>query len=181
MSEIPDVTIRRGTIEDAGLLSELGARTFSETFSADNTPENFAAYMAASFNVAQQTAELRDAAAIFLIAEVDGRAAGYAKLHDGKPEQGVAGAKPIELVRLYVLREWLGRRVGQELMRACIDEARAAGHDTIWLGVWERNARAQAFYRKWDFQTVGEHIFQLGSDPQRDLVMARTLRGEVTC
>lgn len=175
MTQIPGLSIRKGTIDDAVLLSELGARTFSETFAADNTPEDLHAYLTTSFSVAQQTAELEDSASTFLIAEVEEHAAGYAKLHDGKPEQGVEGAKPIELVRLYVLREWLGRSVGAELMRACLEEARQAGHDTIWLGVWERNARAQAFYRKWNFQTVGEHVFQLGSDLQRDLLMQCTL------
>ena len=175
MTQVPDLKIRRGTVADAALLSELGARTFSETFAADNTPEDLAAYMAASFNVAQQTAELNDTASTFLIAEVDGRAAGYAKLHDGEPEKGVEGAKPVELVRLYVSREWLGRGVGEQLMRACLDEARQAGHKTIWLGVWERNPRAQAFYRKWNFRPVGEHMFRLGSDLQRDVLMERTL------
>jgi len=172
-NEIPGLKIRRGTVADAGLLAELGARTFSETFAAANTPENFAAYMAKSFNVAQQAAELQEPGSIFLIAEVDGKAAGYARLLDGEPEQCVKGAKPIELVRLYVSSDWLGRRLGGELMRACLDEARQTGHETIWLGVWEENPRAQAFYRKWEFRTVGEHIFRLGSDLQRDLVMER--------
>ena len=175
MSEIPGLTIRRGTVDDAALLSELGARTFSDTFAADNTPEDLAAYLAASFNVAQQTEELEDPGSTFLIAEVDGRAAGYAKLHDGEPEKGVEGANPIELVRLYVSREWLGSGIGAQLMSACIDEARQAGHETLWLGVWEGNPRAQAFYRKWNFRPVGEHVFQLGSDMQRDLLMERTL------
>jgi len=175
MTQIPGLTIRRGTLEDAALLSDLGARTFSETFAADNTPEDLAAYMATSFNVAQQTAELEDPASTFLIAEVDGHAAGYARLHAGEPAKGVEGANPVELVRLYVQRDWLGRGLGEQLMRACIDEARQAGHETIWLGVWERNARAQAFYRKWNFRTVGEHIFPLGSDLQRDIVMERPL------
>jgi ribosomal protein S18 acetylase RimI-like enzyme len=175
MNQIPGLTIRRGTVDDAVLLSELGARTFSETFAAENTPEDLAAYLATNFNIAQQTAELKDRASTFLIAEIDGRAAGYAKLHDGAPEKGVEGANPVELVRLYVSREWLGRGIGEQLMRACLDQAQQTGHDTIWLGVWERNARAQAFYRKWNFRTVGEHVFQLGSDLQRDLLMERTL------
>ena len=173
MTQIPGLTIRRGAVEDAVLLSELGARTFSETFAADNTPADLAAYLATNFNVEQQTAELEDPASTFLIAEVDGRAAGYAKLHDGKPEKCVEGTNPIELVRLYVLREWLGRGIGEQLMRACLDEARRAGHETIWLGVWERNGRAHAFYRKWNFRPVGEHVFQLGSDLQRDILMER--------
>jgi ribosomal protein S18 acetylase RimI-like enzyme len=60
-------------------------------------------------------------------------------------------------------------------MRACVDEARQAGHQTIWLGVWERNGRARAFYRKWDFRAVGEHVFQVGSDPQTDILMERAV------
>lgn len=175
MTQIPGLVIRRGAPGDAGLLSELGARTFSETFAADNTPEDLATYIATSFNVARLTAELEDSASTFLIAEVDGSPAGYAKLHGGEPEKGVEGAKPVELVRLYVLHEWLGRGIGEHLMRMCIDESRRAGHETIWLGVWERNARAQAFYRKWNFSAVGEHMFQLGSDLQRDILMQRTL------
>lgn len=175
MTQTSGVTIRRGTLDDAALLSELGARTFSDTFAVDNTPEDLAAYLAANFNVAQQTAELEDPGSTFLIAEVDGRAAGYAKLHDGEADQSVAGANPVELVRLYVSREWLGRGIGEQLMRACINAAQQAGHEILWLGVWEHNARAQAFYRKWNFRTVGEHMFQLGSDVQRDLVMERAL------
>jgi diamine N-acetyltransferase len=167
VSQNPDLTIRRANPEDAGLLAELGARTFSETFAADN--------LAASFNPAQQAIELGDAAFTFFIAEVGGLAAGYAQLHAGEPAEGVEGPRPVELVRLYVSREWLGRGVGEALMRACVDGARRAGHETIWLGVWERNARAQAFYRRWDFRAVGEHVFRLGSDSQRDILMERAL------
>lgn len=175
MSQPSDLTVRRANTDDAGLLAELGARTFNETFAADNSPEDMAAYLAASFNLAQQTAELTEPDSIFLIAEVGGRAAGYAKLHAGEPAEGIEGAQPVELVRLYVLHEWLGRGVGQALMRECVNEAQQAGHGTIWLGVWERNERAQAFYRKWNFRAVGEHVFQLGSDAQRDILMERTL------
>ena len=175
MAQFPGLMIRRGTVEDAGMLSELAARTFSETFAADNTPEDLAAYIATSFNVAELTAELEDSVSTFLISEVDGRAAGYAYLHEGEPEKGLEGGKAIELVRIYVLREWLGRGIGEQLMRACVDEARQTGYETLWLGVWERNGRAQAFYRKWDFREIGEHMFQLGSDLQRDLLMARAL------
>src|ERR1051326_8933715 len=175
MTQKLDVKVRRANPDDANLLAELGARTFLETFAADNTSENMDAYLASNFNVAQQSAELAHPASMFLIAEIDGVAAGYAKLHAGEPAQGIEGAKPIELVRLYASREWLGRGVGESLMRACLDEARRSGYETIWLGVWERNARAQAFYRKWDFRAVGEHAFQLGSDPQRDILMERAI------
>lgn len=167
--------IRQATASDVPLLTELGARTFSETFAPDNTPEDMVDYLAASFNLEQQAAELTDPLATFLIAEIDKIAVGYAMLHAGASPYQATGEKPVELVRLYVSKEWHGRGVGQALMQACIDNARQAGHRTLWLGVWEHNARALAFYRKWQFQEFGEHIFQLGGDPQNDILMAREI------
>jgi diamine N-acetyltransferase len=175
MPEFSGPTIRRAVSADAALLTEIGARTFSETFAADNTPENMAAYLAASFNSKLQAAELGDTRFIFLIAELDGLAVGYAKLHSGKAADGVEGEKPIELVRLYVSKEWLRHGVGEALMRACIAESCQQGYQTLWLGVWERNNRARSFYRKWEFREVGEYIFQLGNDPQTDILMQRSL------
>ncbi|HEY0547169.1 MAG TPA: GNAT family N-acetyltransferase [Pyrinomonadaceae bacterium] len=175
MRQNPTLNIRRARIEDAKLLAELGAQTFAETFTEGNAPEDMAAYLAASFNVEKLAEELTDPLSIFFIAEAEGQAAGYAKIHAGEALEGVEGQKAIELVRLYVSRKWLGRGVGQALMQRCIDEARERGFQIIWLGVWERNRRAQAFYRKWNFCEVGEHIFQLGSDPQRDILMQRAI------
>jgi len=172
----PDLTIRRGNAGDAGLLYELGARTFSETFAADNTPENMAAYLAAAFSPAQQAAELADPTALIQIAETRGVAIGYSMLRSGNVPAGVTGDNPIELVRLYVSRESLGSGVGAALMRACIEETQQRGYGTLWLGVWEHNARAQAFYRRWNFHDVGTHVFQLGDDPQTDILMQRSIR-----
>jgi diamine N-acetyltransferase len=168
-------SVRRATLDDASLLAELGARTFYDTFVNDTTPQDMAAYLAATFDPQIQAAELADPQSVFFIAETDGVASGYAQLRAGEAEACVAGRKPVELVRLYVSRQWFGRGVGHVLMRACVDEARRAGYQTMWLGVWERNLRAQSFYRKWSFHVVGDHIFQVGSDPQTDLIMERAL------
>jgi ribosomal protein S18 acetylase RimI-like enzyme len=168
--------IRQATAADARLLVELGSRTFSETFAPDNTEEDMAEYLAASFSSEQLAAELADSQATFLIAEIDQIAVGYAMLHAGALPHQASGEKPIELVRLYVSREWHGRKVGAALMQACIDLAQQRGHGTLWLGVWEHNGRARAFYHKWRFEEFGEHIFQLGGDPQNDILMARDLR-----
>ena len=166
-----ELIIRRGEIHDAALLAELGARTFSETFAVDNTPENMAAYSAAAFSPAQIAADLVDPRCIFQIAETDGVAVGYALLRSGTVPEQVTSERPIELVRLYVSRDSLGSGVGAALMHACIDQGKRRGHQTLWLGVWEHNHRAQAFYRKWNFREVGTHLFQLGDDPQTDLLM----------
>jgi len=171
----PHPTIRRGTLQDAELLAELGARTFSETFAGDNTPQNLAAYLASAFSPERQATELADLRCSYQIAEVDGRAVGYALLRSGRVPAGVNGDRPIELVRLYVSQESIGSGVGAALMWACIDEAQLRGHRTLWLGVWEHNLRAQEFYRKWNFQEVGTHVFQLGEDAQTDLLMQRKI------
>jgi len=174
-SQAPNPIIRRGQAQDAALLAELGASTFSETFAPDNSPADMAAYLASAFNPAQQAAELTDPSSSFLIAETNGVAVGYAMLRSGNVLENVTGENPIELVRLYVSQESLGSGVGAALMQACIREAEQQGHKTLWLGVWEHNARAQAFYRKWNFTEIGTHIFHLGDDPQTDILMQRAL------
>jgi len=175
MSQKIEPVIRHATSADTDLLAELGARTFFEAFAADNKAEDMAAYLVAHFSKEQFAVELADPRAVFLIAEIEGREAGYAKLYASEGPTGVSGSERVELVRLYVLQKWLGRGVGDGLMRACIEEARRAGHTALWLGVWEHNKRAQAFYRKWSFREVGQHTFQLGADEQTDLVMERAL------
>jgi len=177
------VIVRRGEQCDAELLAELGARTFSETFAADNTPENMTDYLASAFTPTKQAAELADPQCLFLIAETnkdvlagtDRVAVGYALLRSERVPDGVSDDQPIELVRLYVARESIGCGIGAALMQACIGEAQQLGYQTLWLGVWENNPRAQEFYRQWNFHEVGTHVFQLGDDPQTDLLMQRSL------
>ncbi|MEP6741116.1 MAG: GNAT family N-acetyltransferase, partial [bacterium] len=136
-----NLSIRRGTVEDAGLLAELGASTFSETFASNNSPEDMTAYLASAFSPEQQTTELADPQSTFLIAETNGMPAGYAMLRSENALETISGDKPIELVRLYVSRENLGSGVGAALMQACINEAKQQGYETLWLGVWEHNTR----------------------------------------
>ncbi|MGI9106409.1 MAG: GNAT family N-acetyltransferase [Pyrinomonadaceae bacterium] len=174
------ITVRRATADDAESLAALGASTFYETFVESCRPEDMRAYLSATFGVAQQWAELADPRSIFFIAEAEGTAAaaaavGYAKLFRGETPACVMANAAVELARLYVERDWHGRGVGEALMREMLDEAGRLGCQTIWLGVWEHNERAIAFYRKWQFEVVGEHIFQVGDDPQNDLLMERKL------
>ncbi len=175
MSPQAEITIRRAAAADADMLSTLGATTFQSAFAADNDPDDMAAYLASAFSPAQQAAELADTRATFFIAEIEGEAVGYAKLLAGEAPACVTGAQPIEVERIYARQEWLGHGVGEILMRACAEEAQRGGYQTLWLGVWGRNDRARAFYRKHGFHDVGEKIFQLGSDAQTDAVMERAL------
>jgi ribosomal protein S18 acetylase RimI-like enzyme len=168
--------IRRAAPGDAAALAELGARTFRDAFEADNTPEDMALYLASNYGPDLQSAELRDDRITTLLAEEESRLAGYSQLRDGPAPDCVSAPRPIELWRFYVERTWQGRGVAQRLMAATIDTAAARGADTVWLSVWERNLRAQAFYRKSGFEDRGEKAFLLGNDRQTDRVMALPLR-----
>ena len=172
------ITIRYGGPTDNVLLAEMGARTFADSFGADNTPENMQAYLAASFSPEKQAAELAEPGSVFLIAESEGGPVGYARLKEGGPASGGAGAHPIEIVRFYSVKEWIGQGVGAALMEACLEEAAKRGCDIVWLDVWEQNPRAITFYRKWGFEVVGEQAFQLGEELQRDVLMQRQVAGQ---
>ena len=172
-----NLTIRQATLDDAKLLTDLSYTTFWDAFAhhPKNAPEDLSHYMRQAFNIQQITAELADPNSIFLIASIDDKPAGYAKLIVGSIEDGITASRPVELSRLYSHQEFLGKGVGQNLMDACFDRAILDGHDVMWLGVWEFNPRAQRFYEKNGFRLVGKHTFLLGSDPQTDLLMQRKL------
>src|SRR5215213_5551019 len=162
------MNIRYGTIEDATLLSELGAKTFYETFAKDNTPENMDTYLRKSFSPEIQLNELSEPDIIFVLVESEGILVGYAQLILNSQDEQIKHKRPMELRRIYTAQEYLGKGVGKELMKAAIDEARKQECDCIWLGVWEKNQRAIDFYKRWGFRAVGTHTFSVGGDPQND-------------
>ncbi len=174
----PDsITIRVACLEDAALLSELGAEAFSQAFGKDNTPEDMAAYLAGSFSPARQAEELSRPGSTFFILESAGKTAGYAHVQESRPPTCITGSRPVELSRFYLLRDWIGKGLAAPLMQACIAEVQGRGGDVLWLGVWQKNARAIAFYKKSGFEIAGTQTFLLGSDLQHDYVMRRSLSG----
>jgi len=174
---VSEIIIRQATPEDAKLLTDLAYTTFWDAFAhhPKNAPDDLNHYMRQAFNQEQIAAELADAKNIFLIAEIVGEAAGYAKIIIDNIEPGITAERPIELSRLYSHQKHLGQGVGQTLMDACFERARAEDRDVMWLGVWEYNPRAQRFYEKNGFRVVGSHVFQLGKDEQTDLLMQKEL------
>lgn len=169
------VQIRQATNADVFALAELGATTFSEAFSADNAPADMQAYLAEAFNLTVMEQELSDPKAIFFVAELSEKLVGYAKLRLEATPDYVQGDKPVELQRLYVLQAWIGHGIGANLMQHCLTKAQEDGFKTVWLGVWEQNQRALAFYRKWNFVETGKQKFVLGMDTQTDFVMEHLL------
>ncbi len=164
-------TIRRANPEDAAALSEFGARTFADTYGPANRAENLAAHLAASFGEHKQRAELADAAMVTLLAAHDNVLAAYVQVRRGTAPSCVAGPIPAEILRFYVDRAWHGSGMAQRLMGRTHCAAQELGARTIWLGVWERNERGIAFYRKCGFIDVGAEPFWVGGDEQTDRVM----------
>lgn len=169
------VTIRLGLPADAALIADISRQTFYETFAADNTPENMEKFMNEQFTRDKLMAELYDPQSFFLLAEVDGEVAGYVRLRESPNPAGLGTAPAIEIARIYALNRVIGRGVGSALMEHCIEVARKLGKTYTWLGVWEHNQRAIAFYSKWGFKKFGEHLFALGDDPQTDWLMKKEL------
>jgi ribosomal protein S18 acetylase RimI-like enzyme len=171
----PDIRIRRAEPADAPALADFAARTFAETFGPYNRPEDMAAHLADRFVVRQQAAEIADPKILTLLMESEDRLIGYAQIRRIPPPGCVTGEEPIELGRFYVDRPWHGLGLAQRLMAVVMDTARELGGRTLWLGVWERNPRAIAFYEKCGFRDVGSQGFQLGADLQTDRILVANL------
>lgn len=164
---------REAQLGDAGGLAALAERTFRDTFAAVNTAENMELHCRSTYSEALQAAEIANPQMATLLSETDGRLVGFAQLRWGSAPKCVSARAPGEIQRLYVCADWHGKGVAQDLMTACLAQLNRRGSDVVWLGVWERNARAISFYKKLGFTAVGTHVFPLGNDPQRDIVMLR--------
>lgn len=172
MARVGDsAAIRYATAADASALSQLGARTFRAAFADGNDAQQLESYIADHYSTTIQTAELRDDRLLYLVAESEGQLVGFALLRSDQAHPDVTGTHPMRLARIYVDTPHLGAGLGSALMRRCITECRARGHDVLWLGVWEKNAKAIAFYERWGFVRVGAEDFDVGGDNQRDAIL----------
>ncbi len=172
------VIIRTANLTDADVLAKIGLQSFNEAFAGHpkNHPDDMKIYTDEAFSVESLRKELTDNDAIFFVAELENEIVGYAKLQQNSREDCVTGENPLELNRLYALDKYIGKGIGKALMLKCLEFAETNNHDTFWLGVWEFNFRAQKFYEKFGFEKCGEHVFQLGSDPQIDWIMQRQIQ-----
>ena len=171
-------TIRKAHSSDAKVLAELAETTFRATFGAMNTAEHMELHCRSSYGEQIQAAEIADPGMVTLVSEDKGRLIAYAQLRWGEAPDCVAAKSPGEIQRLYVVEDWHGKGIPRNTRQACIDEIKQQGSDALWLGVWERNPRAISFYKKFGFVEVGDHTFPLGGDPQRDIVMVRSVAPE---
>lgn len=168
-------TVRLATLHDAQALRDLGEQTFVATYAAFNTPENMALYLAEKFTLPQILAELTEPNTVFWVVELSARMVAYAKLIQSPRPPQLATRKAVEIERLYADATHHGQGLGALLMQTSLEWAKQQAYDTVWLGVWEQNPKAIRFYEKMGFEHFGEHTFWLGQDPQRDLLLQKSV------
>ncbi len=166
-----DITIRKITVSDLHELQEIGIRTFEETFASENSKEDMKKYLENSFASEKMKAELADKNSEFYFALFKGKAIGYLKVNSGQSQTEIKSEDAMEIERIYVLKEFHGKKAGQVLFDKAIEIARVNNMKYVWLGVWEENHRAIRFYEKNGFVAFDKHIFKLGNDKQTDIMM----------
>lgn len=173
--ETRELSIRAAAIDDLKLLAALGMTTCFEAYFELDPSKDLADYCLRSFNEKQLKTEFEDAGSTFLIAELNEKAVGYAKLREGKKIECMKGKNAIEVQRIYVLEKFKGRRIGESLMRRCFEIAKERGFATVWLGVWDKNVAAQKFYEKIGMQKAGWTDFSDGKNEFINMVFAKDI------
>jgi diamine N-acetyltransferase len=156
-------------------LREIAIRTFGETFASTNSEENMNDYYARCFNEQTLRQELRDPEMQWFFIEVRGELAGYLKVNTGRAQTEADKEDGFEVERIYVLKAFHGTGVGVALMEYAIRLGKKMGKRYLWLGVYEANFRALRFYEKFGLQEFGEHVFMMGKQPQRDILLRMEL------
>ena len=169
------ITIRVARKEDAALIADMSRITFYDAFVQDNIKEDMDIFMNQQFTKAALMKEVEEEDGIFLLAYAGNEPCGYARMRLNNKEHIMATENAIEIARIYALSSAIGKGVGSALMQYCIDMANQLNKSNIWLGVWEKNERAIAFYKRWGFEKFSEHRFLLGTDLQTDWLMKRAI------
>ncbi len=173
-----NIHITKATLSDIDQLQKIGRQTFSETFSTGNTEENMRQYLDEGFSLEKLTAELNDKNTQIYFAVLDNTVIGYLKLNFGQSQTELKEENALEIERIYVLKEFHGKNVGQVLYEKAMQIAKQASASYVWLGVWEENPRAINFYKKNGFLEFDKHIFKLGNDEQTDIMMKLSLENK---
>ncbi|MBK7810085.1 MAG: GNAT family N-acetyltransferase [Saprospiraceae bacterium] len=166
-----DIQINKITLSDIYQLQEISKQTFYESFSAVNTEENMAKYLEEEFSIKKLGAELIDINSEFYFASMVDKIIGYIKLNFGPSQTELKENHALEIERIYVLKEFYGKNIGQLLYNKAIQIAELKKLDYVWLGVWEENPRAINFYKKNGFEEFDKHLFKLGNEEQTDIMM----------
>jgi ribosomal protein S18 acetylase RimI-like enzyme len=166
------LTVRIATADsvDIAELAAVAARTFPLACPASVTRANIASFVGANLSEVRFAEYLSDSQRLILTAYHDDRIIGYAML-----VRGVGDDSRVELSKIYVLPDHHGSGISTAMMNAALDAAAEWGASCVWLGVNQKNKRAQRFYEKCGFTVNGVRTFQLGAGTENDYVMVRQL------
>ena len=145
-----NVTVKQIGLEEIDQLQKIGKRTFIETFASENTEENMNEYLRNGFSLAKLKRELSKKESQFYFAEIRNEIIGYLKINTGQTQTEIKDNDSLEIERIYVLKEFHGKGVGQIIFNKALEIAKLKRVKYIWLGVWEENPRAIRFYEKMD-------------------------------
>jgi ribosomal protein S18 acetylase RimI-like enzyme len=152
-------------------LKQIGRQTFAETFAESNTAENMAKYLEEAYSHEKLSTELNNPNSFFYFAMLDEKVIGYLKLNMGPSQTELKDNDALEIERIYVMKEFHGKKIGQLLFDKAITIAKEKHVAYVWLGVWEENKRALHFYTKNGFVEFDQHVFVLGDEVQTDIMM----------
>lgn len=169
------IEIRKVKLADIKRLQTIGKQTFTETFAAYNTAKDMQLYLNNNLSTDKLTEELNNPNSEFYFSLIDNKVIGYLKINYGQAQTELKDRSSLEIERIYVLKEFHGKKVGQALYDKAIALARQINAECVWLGVWEKNPRAIQFYKKNGFVEFDKHIFKLGNDEQTDIMMRLNL------
>lgn len=175
MRNHPMLTIREAGLAEAPLIANMSRRTFYDTFAASNKAADMDKFMDEQFTFEKLVEEVGAPGNLFLLAFAGEDVQGYARLRFNNNPPSLGNRKAMEIARLYVEKTAIGTGIGHCLMEQCIERAKLAGCEQVWLGVWEHNKRAIRFYEKNGFVKFAVHPFILGDDVQTDWLMKKQL------
>lgn len=172
-----NVNIRPCDITDLKILKKVGIETFTATFAAQNTPENMQAYLSQAYTDEKLTNEITTPGSTFylLIESETAEIAGYLKLNVAVAQTETIANNSLEIERIYLRQAFQKQGLGRKMLEFALQQARTLGMSAVWLGVWEHNENAKAFYQKLGFHQVSQHSFLLGADCQTDLILLKEL------
>ncbi len=168
---IPKFEIIKIGLSEIEQLRSISIETFVETFKDSNTEKNLQQFLDEAYSPEKLKSELENPNSDFFFVIFGEEIMGYLKLNQGEAQKESIGNNALELERIYILKKFQGKNIGQILLDYTIEIAKKKNIAWIWLGVWEHNQRAINFYLKNGFVQFDQHIFTVGEDDQIDILM----------